>query len=84
MTSEIKLKTSRKYRIPEERILQISNDIAEDMGCFTKPELIECVKYWQDSYCKASGMAVSVRTEAVLFSARAIKEIQKGLKKLWK
>jgi hypothetical protein len=41
---------SWKYSISEDRILQISNDISEDM-CIAKPkELIEVVKYFRDNF----------------------------------
>ena len=38
----------RKYKISEERIQQIINDIAEDMESCTNRELIEVVKYYGD------------------------------------
>lgn len=37
-----------KYKISEDRILQISNDISEDMCKATNKELIEVVKYFRD------------------------------------
>jgi len=40
----------KKYKISEDRILQISNDISEDMNfdTHTKSELVEVVKYFRD------------------------------------
>lgn len=35
-------------KITEERILQISNDISEDMCRASKKELIEVVRFWQN------------------------------------
>jgi hypothetical protein len=42
----------RRYKISEDRILQISNDISENMvsRATTKAELIEVVLYFRDAY----------------------------------
>jgi hypothetical protein len=39
-----------KYKISEDRILQISNNISENDGEYTKKELIEVVKYFRDEF----------------------------------
>ncbi len=39
--------------VTTERILQISNDIAEDMGNYTKAELVQAVLYWMNQNSKA-------------------------------
>ena len=43
-------KKRRKYKISEERILQISNDISEDMCNANGTELIEVVRYFRDRF----------------------------------
>ena len=54
----------RKYKISESRILQICNDIAEEMGSYTKTELVEVVKYQCDvvsaEYQKESALRSAV------------------------
>jgi len=54
---------NRKYTISEERILQISNDISEDMCTAKKAELIEVVKYFRDKYDNLWEAAESKRLE---------------------
>lgn len=44
------LPTGPRYLISEDRILQISNDISEDMCSASKKELIEVVKYFRDQF----------------------------------
>lgn len=40
-------------KISEERILQISNDIAEDMGSATKEEYRQTIRYWMKQHTSA-------------------------------
>lgn len=40
----------RRYLISEDRILQISNDISEDMCRANRKELVEVVKYFRDLF----------------------------------
>lgn len=47
-------RTGSEWSIPEERILQITNDISEDMCRATKAELIEVVQYWSDAAYRAN------------------------------
>jgi hypothetical protein len=52
--------------ITKERILQISNDIAEDMGSYTKKELIQVVLYFKDEADQALANYHSVRDNTII------------------
>jgi hypothetical protein len=53
-------KPRKRYLISEERILQISNDIAEDMCRASAKELIEVVKYFRDEFDRVWRYSLSV------------------------
>jgi hypothetical protein len=55
----------RKYKISVARIQQISNDITEDMGSYTKSELIEVAKYYADQLYNAEERFTAFRTDAL-------------------
>jgi len=50
----------------EERILQITNDVSEDMCCADRRELMQVVKYWADAAAKSAGDLVALRTKLVV------------------
>lgn len=62
----LKAKHWRKYEISEARILQINNDIAEQMGTYTKRELVEVVKYYADRLYDAHQQMNETKDEVLL------------------
>ena len=56
----------RRYAISEERILQISNDISEDMCNARASDLIEVVKYFRDNFDAVWQARQSERTQLAL------------------
>ena len=65
-------------QISEDRILQIANDIAENMGSYTKCELIQCVTYFQDQLQKAIQEHRAFKDAEVIMLTRRIQELCKG------
>lgn len=72
-TMKAKKKTERKsgiprckYKISKTRILQICNDIAEEMGRYTKAELVEVVKYQCDVVIEECQKRSALRSSVVL------------------
>lgn len=49
-----------------DRILQISNDISEDMGSYTKAELVEVVRYWMRRHDAAINAHNSYRNQMII------------------
>jgi len=61
-----------KRKISEERILQISNDISEEMRdnlrATTKTELIEVVKYFRDAFDAERRKSCRISSQLMLFA----------------
>jgi len=57
----------KHYRIPIDRILQISNDISEDMLSpkTTKAELVEVILYFRDEFDQVAHELTALRLEIV-------------------
>lgn len=64
--------------MPEERALQISNDISEDMCSASKRELIEVVKYFRDKLDALWQKSQTYRTETALHFLKAGLSLMRG------
>jgi hypothetical protein len=56
----------KKKKPSRQRILQISNDVAEDMCTASRAELIEVVRFYMNELCDENNRRVNERTEAGL------------------
>ncbi len=64
--SQQRVVRARKYKISEERILQISNDISEEMCSANGTDLIEVVRYFRDRFDAALQGWISERSRLAL------------------
>lgn len=63
--------------ISEERIAQIINDIAEDVGNYTKAELVQVVNYLQDEFCKLSNNYANEHADMLIAHLDCVQKISK-------
>lgn len=69
MTMPRKRMKTKGELISEERILQISNDLSEDMGSAKKWEYREVCRYWMREYSELFQNKNSLETRSILVSA---------------
>lgn len=63
-------------KISEERILQISNDIAENMCKASQAELVQVVTYWNDVAVTALQKVENIKSRTLLTLLALHKEFQ--------
>lgn len=56
----------------EERILQISNDIAEDMGNATKQEYRETIRYWMKEHTAICNRLQNAQSKHILAATQLL------------
>ena len=63
------------FTLTEEKILQVSNDISEDMAYIhTKKELVECARYWMLHSVELEGHTQMAKSEELAKQVRKLKK----------
>lgn len=67
-----------KRRLSEERILQITNDISEDMCNAKRADLMEVVSYWANTASELAMAISSIRSKVIIGLLSISQEIDKS------